>query len=404
MTLKLVKLTLCLPAAFVVVVFAASFTAVFTGTTPVDGMGCIFTSAKAMTLSTQIATSETAVLARWVGNTPAKLIGTGSTDFEVVEVLREQAKGSLRKGSKICLNPDHAPKSGNLFLVCGTFEGGGDWDTPVAMTQAACEYLKDVCEAGDQAVIVRLAHCLKYLEHSDHIISKDAFDEFDNASFAEVAQLRRELSRENLRNWLTSDKTAPDRLGLYAMMLGLCGNEDDGQLLERKILEPAEDVRLGIEGVMSGYLLISGERGLSILEASKLTDKRALFSETYAAMQAVRFIWKYGNGRIEVGRLRQSMMMMLDRPELADLVITDLARMKDWSSQDHLMQLYDAEAYNIPSVKRAIVRFTISAISDMPPDLANAPDHVVKAQKCLADLEKRDPKTVQDAKRFLGKK
>ena len=31
---------------------------------------------------------------------------------------------------------------------------------------------------------------------------------------------------------------------------------------------------------------------------------------------------------------------MLDRPELADLVIPDLARWKDWASMDRLVQMF----------------------------------------------------------------
>jgi uncharacterized spore protein YtfJ len=112
----------------------------------------------------------------------------------------------------------------------------------------------------------------------------------------------------------------------------------------------------------------------------------------------------------------------LDRPELADLVIADLSRMKDWSVQDQLMQMYDEETI-IPSVKRAIVRYMLSSTKDTgekKPDsaattgegsgatasvdvkpVAELPAHVLKGQKCLEELEKKDPKTVNEAKRFF---
>jgi hypothetical protein len=261
--------------------------------------------------------------------------------------------------------------------------------------------------------VKRLAYFLKYLENSDQMIGDDAFGEFANASYADVVQLAKELPREKLRTWLTSSTTSPGRVGLYGMMLGLCGTEDDARLMERKILEATEDFRLGIDGVMGGYLLLTGEKGLAVLDEKKLADKKAPFSETYAAMQALRFMWQYGDNKIDHDRLRQSMRILLDRPELADLVIADLARMKDWSVQDRLMELYEAEAYNIPSVKRAVVRFTLAAIKDVPKKEESAtgssvtatadepPAHVVKAQKCLEELEKRDPKTVHEAKRFF---
>jgi hypothetical protein len=203
------------------------------------------------------------------------------------------------------------------------------------------------------------------------------------------------------------------------MMLGLCGNADDAKLMEAKIFEPSDEFRLGIDGIMGGYLLLTGSDGLATLEEKKLKDKKAPFSETYAAMSAVRFMWQYGDGRITADRLRQSMRLLLDRPELADLVIADLSRMKDWTVQDKLMAMYDEEG-NIPSVKRAIVRYMLSSIkdttapkqdssvsggapaiisSDAPP--VDLPEHVVKGQKCLKDLEAKDPKTVNEAKRFF---
>ncbi|GIS58489.1 MAG: hypothetical protein CM1200mP2_07140 [Planctomycetaceae bacterium] len=103
---------------------------------------------------------------------------------------------------------------------------------------------------------------------------------------------------------------------------------------------------------MSGYLLLVGEKGLPLIEQLKLknqflvdangkvlTDKKGRkklvpFSETYAAMQALRFMWSYADGRIAKPRLGQSMRILLDRPKLADLVIADLARWKDWSIRE----------------------------------------------------------------------
>ena len=215
------------------------------------------------------------------------------------------------------------------------------------------------------------------------------------------------------------------------MMLGLCGTDADVKLMEQKILETADDFRLGIDGVMGGYLLLTGDKGLAVIDEKKLKDKKAPFSETYAAMQALRFMWQYGDGRISLERLRQSMRILLERPELADLVIADLSRMKDWSMQDRLMAMYDDEAYNVPSIKRAIVRYMLAGTKDTgekkpaqdkpagdkeagdkgaadkptvpeatvaPVDL---PKHVIHATECLAEIEKKDPKTVNEAKRFF---
>jgi hypothetical protein len=170
---------------------------------------------------------------------------------------------------------------------------------------------------------------------------------------------------------------------------------------------------------MSGYLLLTREQGLDVIDSTKLASKHQLdaqgkpildkagkplsvpFSETYAAMQALRFMWQYGEGRISEDRLRQSMRTLLDRPELADLVIADLARWKDWTVQEKLMDLYGKEGYDIPSIKRAVVRYLIACTKDKPEDsTAEPPKHAAQAEQYLAELRKSDPKIVRDAERF----
>jgi hypothetical protein len=95
------------------------------------------------------------------------------------------------------------------------------------------------------------------------------------------------------------------------------------------------------------------------------------------------------------------MRLLLDRPELADLVIADLARWKDWSVQARLMELYGAEEYDIPSIKRAIIRYMLVSTRDKPKDAMKDPAHVSAGKKYLAAIRTKDPKTVKDAERFF---
>jgi hypothetical protein len=80
------------------------------------------------------------------------------------------------------------------------------------------------------------------------------------------------------------------------------------------------------------------------------------------------------------------------------------------------MELYGADDYNIPSIKRSIVRYMLvsTRLPDAPAsallpanivpaeelERAAVPEHVLKGREYLAQLEERDPKTVKDAKRF----
>jgi hypothetical protein len=243
---------------------------------------------------------------------------------------------------------------------------------------------------------------LNYLEFPDQMVANDAYAEFANAPYKDIAPLAEKMPRERIRRWVASEETTPTRLGLYGLFLGLCGKEEDAALMKQKIVAPTEDFRLGIDGVMSGYLLLTGADGLDVLDEAKLKNEKVPFSETYAAMQALRFMWTYGDGRIEKSRLRQSMRTLLDRPELSDLVIADLARWQDWSVQDRLMEVYGAEEYDIPSIKRAIVRYMLVASKTKSEDGGDTPPpHAVKATKHLETLRKLDEKTVRQAERFF---
>ena len=260
--------------------------------------------------------------------------------------------------------------------------------------------------SAETATSKRLAYFVKFLEFSDPVIANDAFAEFANAPYKDVTLINQDLPREKLRKWIVSDDVPGTRLGLYGMMLGLCGDESDAQALKAKIVEKSEDFRLGIDGMMGGYLLLTGDEGLAVIDEHKLKDKSIPFSETFAAMQALRFMWTYGEGKISKDRLCQSMRILLDRPELADLVIADLGRWKDWSVQKKLMELYGAEEYNIPSIKRAIVRYMLSSAKDVPQGgpqggAVEEPPHAVSGRKHVAELRQKDPKTVAEAERFF---
>ena len=235
------------------------------------------------------------------------------------------------------------------------------------------------------------------------------------APYEVIVPLRNQLPREKILGWLQSPKTPVTRTGFYGMLAGLCGHAEDAAILEKKIVTLDADFRLGIEGVMAGYMMICGEEGLKKLEEVKILSKTAIdkdgkeitlpFSETYAVMQALRFMWTYEPDRLSRDRLKHSMHLLLERKEMADLVITDLARWKDWSIQDRLMTMYADENYNIPAIRRAIVRYLYYCSQEKHEPAADgtrtATEDAIKAEANMKLLEERDPKTVNDARRYL---
>lgn len=362
---------------------------------------CPFCSAPSLTLTEQLSQSDVAVLAQWTEAEKGTLEKAGKTVFEVKEIVRQSDKDKLKAGDQITINRHRPGKKGNLFLLLGTKGAEVDWGDPIEVTETSFHYISQA-PAPEEKTSKRLKYFLKFLEYPDQMISNDAYAEFANAPYEEITPLSKDMPREKIRKWLIDPDTPVTRIGLYGLLLGLCGTGEDVSFMEKKINEPTKEFRLGIDGVISGYLLLTGSDGLDKIDETKFVPKDVAFSETYAAMQALRFMWTYGDGRIDKERLRKSMRLLLDRPELTDLVVADLARWDDWSVIDRLMGMYGTGDYDIPSIKRAIVRYLLVASKGknkkgVGPDAATAE----KAKKLLDKLRQEDPKTVKSAERFF---
>jgi hypothetical protein len=374
---------------------------------PVPTVACPFCSVPSLTLTEQYSKADAAVLVQWVsGETPSKE-KLGNTTYEIVQVAHSPVK-SVEKGKKITLDRYRPGKQGDLSLLLGSRARADslEWGSPLEVTKQSYSYIVDA-PAADAKPEKRLSYYLKFLENADRLIADDAYAEFANAPYKDIAPLAKQFPRESLRKWLVSPDVPATRMGLYGLMLGLCGTDEDVALMQAKINENTEGFRLGIDGVIAGYLLLTGEPGLEKIEKSKLDvhkiqQKEVPFSETYAALQALRFHWTYGNGRIPPDRLRASMRLALDCPEISDLAIGDLMRWKDWTIHARLMEMYDAEEYSVPTIKRAIIRYMIASTKDVPAGGGEPPGkHVAEGARCLEQLRNKDAKMVNEAERYF---
>jgi hypothetical protein len=406
------------------------------GTVATHALGCPFCSAPSQTLAEQVAQADAVCLVQYVKGEAAKDQDPGTSTYEVVQAVKSP-KDSVKKGDHVNLARFRPGKPGDLFLVMGTRAGKDnaiEWGSPTEITEPAFAYVAQA-PAPEVATTKRLKYFVRFMEFPDPLVANDAFGEFANAPYKDIATVASTLPREKIRGWLTRPETPQTRLGLYGMLLGLCGNDSDAKLLAEKIAPNSDEFRIGLDGMISGYLLLTGNPGLDKIDDWKFKiheGKKAAFSETYAAMMGLRFMWQYSGGKISNERLQQSMRILLDQPELADLVIADLARWKDWSVQERLMSLYGKGDYNIPSIKRSIIRYMLAS-TEKGNGAAGAPapattgasgatasgaqssggadsgnvasdsnlDAASRGKKYLEELRKKDPRTVREAERFF---
>jgi hypothetical protein len=350
-------------------------------------------------LAEQLSQADAAVLVQWELAIPANKETHGSTTFSIVNIVR-QPGADYERGATLTLDRDCAGRQGDLFLLMGTKVGGIEWNRPLAVTETSFKYIIE-SPGSEVPAAKRLPFYIKYLEHSDPLISDDAFSEFASAPYRDVVLVADQFSAARLKEWIAKKETNQTRIGFYGMMLGLVGSKDDATFLKSEINRDTETYRLGLDGLMAGYALLLGEQGLPLLD-EKLTGQSSDRAAAYAAMQTLRFLWEYENGRVEKDRLRKSMRLLIERQEFTDLAIKDLTRWEDWELLPTLVELYDRPDQSDSKLKRSVILFLIALSKKRAP----AGDEVLAGRVAvataqLAILKDRDPKLVKDAERYV---
>ena len=183
------------------------------------------------------------------------------------------------------------------------------------------------------------------------------------------------------------------RRRLYLTMLGVCGQKGDVALLGDLIKSKDRQDKAALDALVAAYLTLTASQpesktdGLPLVEELFLKNQDAEYTDTYAAIMALRF---HGQEEklIPRERLVKAMHCMLDRPQLADLVIPDLARWEDWTAMDRLVELFKNADDESSWVRVPVINY-----------LRACPQK--KAKEYLVEIEKIDPEVVKRANTFF---
>ncbi|MEZ6056727.1 MAG: hypothetical protein R3C01_08480 [Planctomycetaceae bacterium] len=365
---------------------------------------CPFCDAPDLTLTQQVESASVAVLVQWVKGLPADRERgfEGSTTYEIVEILHDRSKTLEPKGT-FEIARFRPGKAGDLFLLMGSVRTIIEWGSPIELTETGWQYVRQA-PSTEVAMATRLEYFVKFLEFGDPVVANDAYSEFAKAPYEDVKLIRKKISPEKVRKWIEDPATPFNRLGLYGLMLGLSGTKDDAKFLEERIFAKVDpkQFRFGIEGLMTGYIMLSGPSAIDRLDKEKLKDKNQPFSEIIATMSCLRFLWSYETELVGKVRLRQSMRLFIDNPDAIDLAIPDLARWEDWEPLDRLGELYNRGEYKVPSIRRAIIKYMLAAVSmgkEAAGESEKLPDYAVRAQKVIDRIAKEDAEFFERTKR-----
>jgi len=362
---------------------------------------CPICGVPTITLAERYARADAALLVEWVSAKAAKGKTAESTTYEIVQVQRDPL-GTCKTGERLDVEKFSAGKAGNLYLLLGKKieETSIKWEEPVAVSETTFQYVVQA-PSPETAAEKRLPYFAKFLEYPDLLVANDAFGQFVNAPTKDIVAVADKLPKENLRRWLSDPKTPVNRQSGYGLMLGLCGGTNEAKFLEQRIIAIDPGRQVGIEGLMFGYLLLTGDEGLAKIEKLYLANPKAEDGVTYAAILAVRYFWSYGNGKISPARMQQSLRLLLARPTYFESAVKDLSRWKDWSLHEKLMQLYGTKGYEETSTKREIIRYMIASTKDVGKEGDDVPPQVLAGRKCLEELRQRDARLVGETEKFF---
>ena len=350
---------------------------------------CPFCSAINLTFAEQIKTNDVVVIAKLVeipepvDDPDAEL---PKSIFEITDVIK--GDDVVRTGMQIRSLLVGRYPAGNEFLIMGVDPPNVSWSTPMKASQRVVEYLQKI-QTLQKSGPERLEFFQQFFEDEESVLAFDAYDEFAAAPYEDVVALKDKMDRPQLVKWIKDKKTSTNRRRLYLTMLGVCGTDSDIEMLEEFIKSGDRKKQAGLDALIAAYLKLKGEEGLDLIVDNFLKPKEGVeYVDTLAAVTALRILGTDIKA-IPKERIVAAMRTLLDRPEIADMVIPDLARWEDWTVMEKLVQMFkDADE------DTSWVRVPIASYLRACP--------VPAAKTHIAALQKIDPQSIQRADFFLG--
>jgi hypothetical protein len=356
---------------------------VFSAATPV-AMACPFCNAVSQTLRQEMSAMDAVVIATATQDDLTRNKEAGEVMMKVEQVLKG---GEIVKVGQEVLAIYYGDVSvGRRFMLSGVDPPELQWSC-LPVNPRAEAYVVEITQLEDDA-LARLRFYHKHLQDEESMLARDAYDEFAIAPYDVVKQLAPEMNHGQLIEWISDPEMATDRKRLYLTMLGVCGGEQDVPLLETMLRSTQKSTRGGLDALVACYLTLSGEQGLALVNELFLANQQAPYADTYAAIMAIRFHGTEGDV-IPRSALVESLHHVLERKDLADLVIPDLARWGDWSQIDRLTELFIKADPDNNWVRVPVVNY-----------LRACP--LPAAKDALQKLEEVDPESVRRANTFFS--
>lgn len=345
-------------------------------------LACPFCSAVSQTIRQEIGVMDAVVLAETTLES-IRNEESGEVKMRVVRVLKGEEHVAAETFVTVVYFGEL--EAGRRFMLSGVDPPNIQWSA-LPLTKESEAYVLKVTQLPDDG-LERLKFFQKFLQSEDPMLSRDSYDEFAITPYPIVQSLKPFMNHAELVSWIQEPEMPADRKRLYLTMLGVCGTESDVPMLEKMLTGTEPNARSGLDALIACYLILAGEDGLELVNQQFLANKQAPYADTYAAIMAIRF---HGTETDKIPRsaLVKSLHLVLDRKDLADLVIPDLSRWGDWSQIDRLVDLFVEAEEDNNWVRVPVVNY-----------LRACPKP--EAEAALEKLQKIDPDSIRRASSFF---
>ncbi|MDG2221986.1 MAG: hypothetical protein P8L85_11430 [Rubripirellula sp.] len=261
------------------------------------------------------------------------------------------------KDSSVEVTSSRELSSDEVFWLVGFGDDRLQWFPPTVISTESISYLRGLSglpESGPK----RLEYFLRFLQHTEDFIAADAYNEFAEASLKDIKGLGDKLARGWVIAQLRDTSVPLHRRRLCWTLLSQCGTATDAGLFDDSLSERRADPTFqpGMDAAIACFISLGGEQALARIERDFLANAAAADSDCFSAVSAIRV---HGTELdvIPRERLAKALRNLLARPELADLVIPDLARWGDWSAIDRMVELFQISTEETALLKPAAVRY-----------------------------------------------
>jgi hypothetical protein len=309
--------------------------------------------------------------------------GSGTTEFHVDQIIKDDPAFPRQKVLLLArylpiLDPKTPPKY-VMFFRAPKQSLEPYWGKEIT-SPAVLHFVADLQRRRSDPVQMLLI-AAKHFDDADANVADEAFMVFAKANDNQIAQMAKKLDPAKLRKLVKNSDLEPERLSMFAYLLGACGNNDDAELLRSLLKNQTARGYKSFEGVLAGYMTMRPKEGWAFAQETLKNDKQS-FLLRYATLRTLRFFYN-ANPEATGAQVMKALSQAIGQRDIADIAIQDLRMWKRWEHTKLIVSCWDKKSHQSPIIRQSMVRYALACREP-------------EARALLERARREDPELVRD--------